>query len=260
MLIRGQTRCHYSTATRLRGGAWVGACSSRGGVAAVPVQRLYGTPNAPSIGWPTTIQISPRNAGEVHLMRRTIAALALLAVLVGACGAQTVPASVGSVAPGASVAVTQAPDATSVGSVAPGASVAVTRAPDATTAPACVAGAVEIDGVPARTFCGPATANLTLGEKTYNLTGGECQDLAGMFTVRIGTFMFKTATSPGYLEIIVDERYPGAAIKFVVEGTGYASDRDATVVTLDPDTRPGGTFEGLTYDSGIKFSGTFNCT
>lgn len=175
-------------------------------------------------------------------MRRTIAALALLAVLVGACGAQTIPASVGSVAPGASVAVTQAPGAT----------------PDATTAPACVAGAVEIDGVPARTFCGPATANLTLGEKTYNLAGGECQDLAGTFTVRIGTFMFKTATSPGYLEIIVNERYPGAAIKFVVEGTGFASDRD-TVLTLDPGTRLGGTFEGLTYDSGIKFSGTFNC-
>ena len=176
-------------------------------------------------------------------MRRTIAALALLAVLVGACGTQTVPASVGSVAPGASVAVTQAPDAT----------------PDATTAPACVAGAVEIGGVPARTFCGPATANLTLGEKTYHLAGGECQGLAGTFTVRIGTFMFKTATSPGYLQIIVDERYPGAAIKFVVEGTGYLSNRRDTMVTLDPDTRLGGTFEGLTYDSGIKFSGTFNC-
>lgn len=178
-------------------------------------------------------------------MRRTIAALALLAVLVGACGAGTVPASVGSVAPGASVAVTQAPDAT----------------PDATTAPACVEGGVEIDGVPARTFCGPATADLTVGEKTYNLTSGWCQGLAGTFTVRIGTFMLKrTATSPGYLEIIVDERYPGAAMKFNVEGTGFASDRDTTTVTLDSDTRlSGGTFEGLTYESGIKFSGTFNC-
>jgi len=192
-------------------------------------------------------------------MRRTVAALAILAVLVGACGAQTVPASVGSVAPGASVAVTQAPDETSVGSVAPGASVAVTQAPDATTAPACVAGMADPGGVAARTFCGPATANLTFGDKSYNLAGGECQELTASFTVNIGTVELgkPSATPPNYFGVVINKAGAGVVV-FVVEGTGYASDRD-TVVTLDPDTRLGGTFEGLTFDSGIKISGTFNC-
>jgi hypothetical protein len=58
---------------------------------------------------------------------------------------------------------------------------------------ACVPGVKRINGVPARTFCGPARATVKMNGKTISYSGGKCSKSLGLFSVNIGTVVLGTS-------------------------------------------------------------------
>jgi len=144
-----------------------------------------------------------------------------------------------------------------------------------TAAPAC--GDHEIDGVNTRTFCGPASATLTVGGAKTTFTGGTCEKTPEYVSVSIGTVVLGTgAGARGVKNATVyfkldagrtpaDGKDVPAATKdgvykgsFIANDHGLATTAPSAQVTLT-DNRSKGQFSGKTLD-GTDATGTFSCT
>jgi hypothetical protein len=123
---------------------------------------------------------------------------------------------------------------------------------EATTA--CAGGLTEFAGVPARVFCGPATATIHDGAKTFTITGG---------AVNIGEVVLGVAgkPNPDYFGLAVvrstgDGTYHSAVIAVVHAPKGYRLRANATAVLMRGRSR--GTFAATSFRGG-PVSGSFTC-
>src|SRR5215203_3100228 len=110
---------------------------------------------------------------------------------------------------------------------------------------ACVPGVKKINGVSARTFCGPAKATVKMNGKTFSYSGGECSKGAGLFAVNIGTIVLgKLKNKPEYFGVAAAHAGTSRSIIGTV----------AIKVGLK-----GGTFSGKVFGSSTVISGSFTC-
>jgi hypothetical protein len=130
----------------------------------------------------------------------------------------------------------------------------------------CPAGAASghakytLSGFEAWHFCGPATATITLGATTVNISSGSCTvPAAGMYSVSIGTQLFgdpPTSVAPDYLNILIvsadGKTDPGG----VVDHKGWLL--VGATITFGSG-RHSGTFSGVTINPGTAVHGSFTC-
>lgn len=124
---------------------------------------------------------------------------------------------------------------------------------------ACVAGVKKINGVSARTFCGPAKASVKLNGKTISYKGGECSKSIGLFSVNIGTVVLgNLKNKPEYLGITANAK-AGKQTRQTASVV-HAGKTHAVIgtVTIKPGLR-GGTFVGKVFGSPAVISGSFTC-
>jgi hypothetical protein len=138
-------------------------------------------------------------------------------------------------------------------------------------ATACKAGVRKLNGVPARTFCGPATARVLAGATTFVFTGGNCVTTAKYVSVNIGTVVLGQTThrQPNYFGLDIG-RIPGSSSPPAGKDGTY---RSGTVLTIEfagksydvltgvavlKGHRTRGTVKGKTF-SGRALTGTFHC-
>ena len=124
----------------------------------------------------------------------------------------------------------------------------------------CVAGVKKINGVPARTFCGPARATVNLGATTVRYADGECSKSSFGWTINIGTVVIgNLKKKPEYFGITVTPAKAGSHAKsgpaVVHAGKSYAVLGN---VTLKPGLKSG-TFSGKVFGSPQRISGSFTC-
>ena len=135
----------------------------------------------------------------------------------------------------------------------------------------CKAGATTYGGAPARVFCGPATATVRVGGKTFTFRGGTCDRTSGYVTVNLGTIVLGSPSrpKPEYFGLTVgrlplgggkpapkDGVYAGAVISAVHAAKSIAVGR--AHVTL-AGGRTHGTFTGQLVLSSKTVSGSFAC-
>jgi hypothetical protein len=123
----------------------------------------------------------------------------------------------------------------------------------------CVAGFKQFKGVPARTFCGPATASVKIGASAVHYKQGACSRSAAGFTINIGTVVLGNLKGkPEYFGITLGAT-PGAhsnsAVAVVHAGKSYAV---LGTVTFKAGLKSG-TFSGKVFGSPTKISGSFSC-
>ena len=124
----------------------------------------------------------------------------------------------------------------------------------------CVAGVKKINGVPARTFCGPAKASVKLGATTVRYANGECSKSSFGWTINIGTIVIgNLKKKPEYFGITVTSAKAGSHPKsgpaIVHAGKSYAV---LGTVTLKAGLKSG-TFSGKVFGSPQRISGSFTC-
>jgi hypothetical protein len=136
-------------------------------------------------------------------------------------------------------------------------------------APPCSPTTTTIDGGPAISYCGPATATLTVGGKTYAFKGGYCQSIhvsAITLDVTLGTIVegksgegvhgnagkpsFRLDLSPGRFSSILDATFSGGK-NLTSGGTVSFSGSATSKGTFKSANTPGG--------SATPFSGSWNC-
>jgi hypothetical protein len=129
----------------------------------------------------------------------------------------------------------------------------------AQSAAGCTAGVTKVGGVPARTFCGPATASVKIGAATVAYKNGECSRSSAGFTINIGTVVLGNAKKkPEYFGITVQAKagaHPNSAVAVVHGNKSYAV---LGTVTLKPGLKSG-TFSGKVFGSTSKLTGSFKC-
>jgi hypothetical protein len=133
----------------------------------------------------------------------------------------------------------------------------------ASSAAPCTPSTSKIGGDPATTFCGPATATLTVGGKTYKFKGGYCKEFNGSFTdLTLGTLVGVNGTP----NTIDNKKKPYFRMDL---GTGNSSDLQLPYYggnllgAEGPFKWKGGISTKGTYKSlgatPEKYSGTYNC-
>ena len=129
----------------------------------------------------------------------------------------------------------------------------------AQSAAACVAGVKKINGVPARTFCGPAKATVKIGTATVAYSGGACSKSAAGFTINIGTVVLgNLKKKPEYFGITVKATagaHANSSVAVVHASKSYAV---LGTVTLKPGLKAG-SFSGKAFGSPTKVTGSFSC-
>jgi hypothetical protein len=138
-------------------------------------------------------------------------------------------------------------------------------APAGNSAP-CSAMTTKIDGGPAVTYCGPATATLVVAGKRYSFKDGYCQAIkvSGIkLDVTLGTFVegasgagvpgnagkpsFRLDVSPGLFSSLMDSAFSGG--KKVSDGGSVIPSGSVTSK---------GTFKSM-KSAAVAFSGSWNC-
>jgi hypothetical protein len=126
-------------------------------------------------------------------------------------------------------------------------------------AEACVPGVKKIQGVNARTFCGPAKASVKLNGQTVSYKQGECSKSTGLFAVNIGTVVLgNLKNKPEYFGVTAKAKagkQTGQAVAIVHTGKSYAV---MGTVTLKSGLKSG-SFTGEVFGSSKVISGTFSC-
>ena len=137
------------------------------------------------------------------------------------------------------------------------------------SAATCHAGVHPYGSGQARTFCGNASAKVSVPGVTATIKGGNCQKTSKYFTINIGTVVLSgnPPKRPDYFGITVgqtplggkpaghDGTYTGGAVSFVTKNKRYALIN--AVVTLTGN-RTKGSFSGMLFGGGAA-SGTFSC-
>ena len=126
-------------------------------------------------------------------------------------------------------------------------------------AAACVAGVKKINGVSARTFCGPAKATVRMNGKTIAYKGGQCSKSSFGWSINIGTVVLgPLAKKPEFFGITARAKagpQTDGAVAIVHLG------KDVSVlgtVTLKPGLKSG-TFSGKVFGDPTRITGSFTC-
>lgn len=142
---------------------------------------------------------------------------------------------------------------------------------EAARSTACKAGLHRIGGASARTFCGPATARVQVGGKTFAFAQGNCVKTATYVSINIGTVVLGQTKhrQPNYFGLDIG-RIPGSGAPPARKDGTY---RAGTVLTVEyanksydvlsgsaslKGHRAHGTVKGKTF-SGQPLTGTFHC-
>jgi hypothetical protein len=127
------------------------------------------------------------------------------------------------------------------------------------SAAACVPGVKKINGVTARTFCGPAKAIVKMNGTTISYSGGNCSKSLGLFAVNIGTVVLGTLRNkPEYLGVTAGARagvQTRQGVSVVHAGRSHAI---IGTVTIKAGLKAG-TFAGKVFGSSRTISGLFTC-
>jgi hypothetical protein len=127
------------------------------------------------------------------------------------------------------------------------------------TAAACVPGIKTIDGVSARTFCGPAKATVKMNGKTISYSGGKCSRSLGLFSINIGTVVLgNLRNKPEYFGMTASAKagvQPRQGVSVVHAGKSQAI---VGAVTIKAGLKAG-TFSGKVFGSSKTISGSFTC-
>jgi hypothetical protein len=123
----------------------------------------------------------------------------------------------------------------------------------------CVPGVKAINGVSARTFCGPAKATVNVNGKTISYTGGACSTSIGLFTVNIGTAVLGSLkNAPEYLGVTAKAKAGTQSRQTIAVVHAGKSRAIIGTVTLRAGLTQG-TFAGKTFGSTETISGSFTC-
>jgi hypothetical protein len=127
------------------------------------------------------------------------------------------------------------------------------------SAATCVPGVKKINGVNARTFCGPAKATVKVNGSTISYKGGECSKSVGLFAVNIGTVVLgNLKNKPEYLGVTATAKAGVQTRQTVAVVHAGKSKSIIGTVTLKPGLK-GGTFSGKAFGSSAVISGSFTC-
>lgn len=122
----------------------------------------------------------------------------------------------------------------------------------------CTPGVRQINGAPARVFCGPARSTVHVGGKILRFAPGECAKSGGMFVVNIGTFIVDSHSPLPYFGLLISKpkagTYSGQTVSFRANGKSRSSS-SATVVLK---TLHSGTFSANVFGAG-HVTGSFTC-
>jgi hypothetical protein len=127
-------------------------------------------------------------------------------------------------------------------------------------AASCVAGVKKINGVNARTFCGPAQATVRVGGRTVVYRGGECSKSSFGWSINVGTVVLGNLTrKPEYFGIVASAK-PGVQnkVSVAVVHSGKTFAVAAGTLTLKPGLKAG-TFSGKVFGESTRLSGSFTC-
>lgn len=162
---------------------------------------------------------------------------------------------------------------------------APTPTPTTTTTEPCEPGgrSVTRGGVRMRQFCGPAFAEVTVGEEVLSFPGGECARHDDWFAVNIGFEVIDPAAGDAVLDpdvrsftllmgrhpvapidaapVSADGAYTEAVVTFGVPGRSYAMDEKTVTLVA---ARGAGTLTGTALpsegqDQPVPVRGTFTC-
>lgn len=133
----------------------------------------------------------------------------------------------------------------------------------------CKAGVHPFGKLTARTFCGPATAKVTVDGVTTSYKGGRCTRTGTYLTINIGTAVLGQTKKkrPPYFGITVgkpasgtpaptDGTYTGAAVAFVITGASHALLGSSVTLAAH---RTKGTFSGSLIGPDTPVTGSFRC-
>jgi hypothetical protein len=123
----------------------------------------------------------------------------------------------------------------------------------------CAPGVKAINGVSARTFCGPAKATVKMNGKTISYTGGACSTSIGLFTVNIGTAVLGTIkNAPEYLGVTAKAKIGTQSRQTIAVVHAGKSQAIIGTVTITAGLKQG-TFAGKAFGSTETISGSFSC-
>jgi hypothetical protein len=124
---------------------------------------------------------------------------------------------------------------------------------------ACVPGVKAINGLSARTFCGPAKATVKINGKSITYTGGACSTSIGLFTVNIGTVVLGTLkNAPEYVGVTAKAKVGAQSRQTIAVVHAGKSQAIIGTVTISAGMKQG-TFAGKTFGSTESISGSFTC-
>jgi hypothetical protein len=127
------------------------------------------------------------------------------------------------------------------------------------SAASCVPGVKAINGVSARTFCGPAKATVKMNGKTISYTGGACSTNIGLFTVNIGTVVLGAPkNAPEYLGVTAKAKVGTQSRQTIAVVHVGKSQAIIGNVTIKAGLKQG-TFAGKAFGSTEIISGSFAC-
>jgi hypothetical protein len=123
----------------------------------------------------------------------------------------------------------------------------------------CVPGVKTINGVSARTFCGPAKATVRVNGKTISYAGGACSTSIGLFTVNIGTVVLGTLKNAReYVGVTAKAKAGTQSRQTIAVVHAGKSQGIIGTVTLKAGLKQG-TFAGKAFGSTEMISGSFTC-
>jgi hypothetical protein len=145
-----------------------------------------------------------------------------------------------------------------------GATAALVLAASALASPqhasSCVAGVKKINGVSARTFCGPAKATVHVNGKTVLYKGGECSKSSFGWSINIGTVVLGSLSKkPEYFGITAESKagtQANGAVAVVHGGKSLAV--TGSTITLKPGLKSG-SFSGKVFGAPTRVTGSFTC-
>jgi hypothetical protein len=134
----------------------------------------------------------------------------------------------------------------------------------------CQPGVHHVGSVLERTFCGKASAKVTVPGNTATIKNGSCKKTSNYFTINIGTIVIANNVSnrPAYFGLEIgktilggtpvghDGTFSGGVVSFVINHKSYAI-HNASVTLKSNRTK--GSFSGTLFSGGTA-SGTFSCS
>jgi hypothetical protein len=123
----------------------------------------------------------------------------------------------------------------------------------------CAASSTKIDGEPAVNYCGPATATLAIGGKTYTFKNGICQSIhvSGIkLDITLGTIVQNKLSNNAGKPYFALDLSPGADSSLLNMAYSGGKKLAGGIVSYSGSFTTKGTFKST---SDTPFSGSWNC-